>query len=122
MTFPNINLKEINTPIYLDETVSDDINTKLKVAFKFAEDKDFDNAKKQVVATLNYLWTVEDCITTECYKRLKLSIDRMDGEVKELESVGDDWFKSWYASSAGGSTIRDIKAGRNKVIDLTDKV
>lgn len=112
MTFPELNLDELNTPIYLDETVSDDVNKKLKVAFTFAENKDFDNAKKQVVATLKYLWTVEDCITTECYKRLKLSIDRMDGEVKELESCGDDWIKSWYTSSAGGSTIRDYKAGR----------
>lgn len=88
------------------------VGVDLKAAYNHADKKDFTKAKIAVVDALKFLYSVEEHISKELYKKLRLDITKMDEEVKELEEAGDDFIKSWYASSAGGSIIRDYKAGR----------
>ena len=89
----------------------------IKVSNSKAEAECFSDARELANEARALLAQATDLTQAE-RDELTLKLDRHFDYIEELESNKGDWLAQWYAGTASGQALRDVKKGRTKVIKL----
>jgi len=93
---------------------TDLVNADIKESNAAAERNNFVTAKNLAMEAIQNIKKCDE----EDRPALLTKVKRLVEYIEELETNKGDWLAQWYAGSAGGQSIRDVKNNRHTTIKI----